>query len=564
MHVSLISGTMEFYNQDITNESCSSQESNLGSSSLGSCLSLEVVSGPSRGTRCSVQSNTSRLPLTLGRVSPSDLLLKDGEVSGKHAMITWNSNKLKWELVDMGSLNGTLLNSRPINHPDSGIGMISDPMSLRRGGRKLPMEDVCYYQWPLPGIDQFGVFGICDGHGGVEAAQSASNRQLKLELKAAESKIKSYDAEISSLKVETRELVEKLENAYTKAQSFEGKARIMEQEKIYLEQKYSSEFERFAEVEERYRVAEKEARKATELADKARAESVAAQKEKSEIQRVAMERLSQIERAERQIENLEREKTDLENELHRIRVSEMDAVSKVALLEARFEEREKEIESLLKTNNEQRASTVKAAQAKLDSLQQELTSVRLNETALDSKLKATSHGKRFRTDDEAGVGSVQDVDMSDRILRANKKSKSTTSPLRHSHLEDGGSVFKGDDVDDNQNQQDDYTKFTVQKLKQELTKHNFGAELLALRNPNKKDILTLHGYLIVVAQGVTFALDLCISTLKPTSLKEYYICLIVLLTSTCFPMFVYIVKGCVHQDLPQTLFIVGALYRDSA
>ncbi|KAE8686724.1 Protein phosphatase 2C 70 [Hibiscus syriacus] len=55
-----------------------------------------------------------------------------------------------------------------------GVGMISDPMSLRRGGRKLPMEDVCYYQWPLHGIDQFGVFGICDGHGGVQAAQSAS------------------------------------------------------------------------------------------------------------------------------------------------------------------------------------------------------------------------------------------------------------------------------------------------------------------------------------------------------------------------------------------------------
>ncbi|OMP09078.1 hypothetical protein COLO4_05833 [Corchorus olitorius] len=177
-------------------------------------ISLEVVAGPSRGLRCSIQStSTSRLPLTLGRVSPSDLLLKDSEVSGKHAMIHWNSNKLKWELVDMGSLNGTLLNSRPINHPDSGsrqwgdpmelasgdtitlgttskiyvdissqqeclvpfgVGMTSDPMSLRRGAKKLPMEDVCYYQWPLPGVDKFGVFGICDGHGGVEAAKSAS------------------------------------------------------------------------------------------------------------------------------------------------------------------------------------------------------------------------------------------------------------------------------------------------------------------------------------------------------------------------------------------------------
>ncbi|XWS19647.1 hypothetical protein CRYUN_Cryun31cG0033600 [Craigia yunnanensis] len=345
---------------------------------------------------------------------------------------------------------------------------------------------------------------------------------LNLELKAAESKIRSYDAEISSLKVEIRELADKLENANTKALSFEREAKILEQEKIHLEEKYSSEFRRFAEVEERCRVAEKEAKKATELADRARAESVAAQKEKSEIQRIAMERLAQIERAERQIENLERQKTDLGDELHRVCVSEMDAVSKVALLEARVEEREREIESLLEKNNEQRASTVKvlqglldseraahanandwaealslqlqAAQAKLDSLQQELTSVRLNETALDSKLKTASHGKRLRADDcEMGVGSVQDMDMSDRILRANKKSRSTTSPLRYSQSVDGGSIFKGDDDNQNQqNNQEDYTKFTVQKLKQELTKHNFGGELLALRNPNKKEVLALY------------------------------------------------------------------------
>ncbi|XP_012450245.1 uncharacterized protein LOC105773118 [Gossypium raimondii] len=345
---------------------------------------------------------------------------------------------------------------------------------------------------------------------------------LKLELKAAEAKIKSYDTEVSSLKVEIRELIDKVENTNAKALSFEREAKILEQEKTHLEQKYSSEFKRFAEVEERCRSAEKEAKKATELADRARAEAVAAQKEKSEIQRMAMERLAQIERAERQIENLERQKTDLEDELHRIRLSEMDAVSKVGLLEARVEEREKEIESLLKTNNDQRSSTVKvlqdlldservahadankraevlslqlqAAQAKLDSLQQELTSVHLNETALDSKLKTASHGKRLRADDvEMGVGSVQDIDMSDRILRANKKSRSTTSPVLYSQSGDGGSVFKGGDDNQNpQNNQEDYTKFTVQKLKQELTKHNFGAELLALRNPNKKEILALY------------------------------------------------------------------------
>lgn len=88
-----------------------------------------------------------------------------------------------------------------------GVGVASDPMALRRGGKKLAMEDVYYYQWPLPGADQvlelflfisvnilhiffkewhslnmptlqFGLFGICDGHGGAEAAKSASKLVL--------------------------------------------------------------------------------------------------------------------------------------------------------------------------------------------------------------------------------------------------------------------------------------------------------------------------------------------------------------------------------------------------
>jgi chromosome segregation ATPase len=339
-------------------------------------------------------------------------------------------------------------------------------------------------------------------------------------LQVAESKVRSYDAELSSVRLEIKELNEKLDSVNDKAKSFEREARILEQEKIHLEQKYVSEFKRFDEVQERCKIAEREAKRATEVADKARAESGIAQKEKGEMQRLAMERFAQIERAERQIENLE--KNDLSNEVERIRVSEMDALSKVALLEARVEEREKEIESLLASNNEQRASTVQAlqslldseraahveannradalslqlqaAQAKIDILQQEFTKVRLNETALDSKLKTASHGKRPRVDDfEMGVESVQDMDTTDKIMRANKKTKSTTSPLKTMPSEDGGSVFRGNEDNNSQHSNpEDYTKFTVQKLKQELTKHNFGAELLQLRNPNKKDILALY------------------------------------------------------------------------
>jgi chromosome segregation ATPase len=325
-------------------------------------------------------------------------------------------------------------------------------------------------------------------------------------LQVAESKVRSYDAELSSVRLEIKELNEKLDSVNDKAKSFEREARILEQEKIHLEQKYVSEFKRFDEVQERCKIAEREAKRATEVADKARAESGIAQKEKGEMQRLAMERFAQIERAERQIENLERQKNDLANEVERIRVSEMDALSKVALLEARVEEREKEIESLLASNNEQRASTVQALQSLLDSeraahveANNRADALSLQLQAAQAKidilqLKTASHGKRPRVDDfEMGVESVQDMDTTDKIMRANKKTKSTTSPLKTMPSEDGGSVFRGNEDNNSQHSNpEDYTKFTVQKLKQELTKHNFGAELLQLRNPNKKDILALY------------------------------------------------------------------------
>nr|CAB3452352.1 unnamed protein product [Digitaria exilis] len=178
-----------------------------------SSLDLEVIAGPSHGISCSRQSSRpSMLPITLGRVPPSDIVLKDSEVSGKHARINWNAGTLKWELVDMGSLNGTFLNSQAVHHPDvgsrhwgepaelahgdiitlgtssklsvqislqnqrvpAGVGMASDPMVARRSGKKLPMEDISFCQCPLQGVEQFGLFGIFDGHGGDGAAKTVS------------------------------------------------------------------------------------------------------------------------------------------------------------------------------------------------------------------------------------------------------------------------------------------------------------------------------------------------------------------------------------------------------
>ncbi|KAL0889277.1 hypothetical protein Bca101_013260 [Brassica carinata] len=346
---------------------------------------------------------------------------------------------------------------------------------------------------------------------------------LRSELKAAESKIRSFDVETASLKLELREMIDRLDSANTKALTYEKEANKLEQEKIRLEQKYRSDFERFDEVQERCKTAEIEAKRATELADRARADAVTSQKEKSESQSLAMERLAQIERAQRQVENLERQKTDLEDELHRLRVSEMEAVSKVTVLEARVGEREKEIESLLKLTNEQRAHNVKsleklldeerkahiaanrraealslelqAAQATVDNLQQELAQARLKETALDNKIRAasSSRGKRTRMEDaiDMDIG-----ETSDRILRTNKRSRSTRGDDNGAY-EDGVSVSRGDE--DTQNQQgeeeeeaEDYRKLTVQNLKHELTKYDCGHLILNKGHQNKKEILALY------------------------------------------------------------------------
>jgi len=40
------------------------------------------------------------------------------------------------------------------------VGVASDPMSYRRGGRPLPMEDVCLCQWPLRGALEVCLFPL--------------------------------------------------------------------------------------------------------------------------------------------------------------------------------------------------------------------------------------------------------------------------------------------------------------------------------------------------------------------------------------------------------------------
>ncbi|CAN6272465.1 unnamed protein product [Urochloa humidicola] len=358
----------------------------------------------------------------------------------------------------------------------------------------------------------------------VQSEESVLTERLQV----VESKAQGHSKETAGLKDEIKELTNKLEFLRERAVSYENQAKMLEQEKNHLQEKFLSECKKYDEAEQRYKSAERDARKAAELADAARTEAIASQKEKDEAQQLSMEKVAVIERIQRQVDRLEQEKVNLSGEVQRMRNSESDAWSKVTLLESRVAEREKEMDDLLSRSNEQRSSTVhvlesllateraaraeankraealslqlQSTQGKLDVLHQELTSIRLVETALDSKLRTTTRGKRLR-DNEVGMDSVQDMDI-DPPQRSRKRTKSNTSPLKVVRTEDGGSVHMGEDsitvsTDTKGGNPDGYKRFTIAKLKEELTKHGFGAQLLELKNPNKKDILALYKKLVL-------------------------------------------------------------------
>jgi hypothetical protein len=75
-------------------------------------LKLDVVAGP-----CSEISYTTEgdvCEVTVGRAPGNLLVINDTEVSGRHAIVSWNSASHCWQIVDVGSLNGTILNGEAI------------------------------------------------------------------------------------------------------------------------------------------------------------------------------------------------------------------------------------------------------------------------------------------------------------------------------------------------------------------------------------------------------------------------------------------------------------------
>ncbi|XP_011043626.1 PREDICTED: guanylate-binding protein 3-like isoform X2 [Populus euphratica] len=333
---------------------------------------------------------------------------------------------------------------------------------------------------------------------------------LNLDLKSAQEKMDKYEVQLSALKLQLKNLTDKYESVKTVAHALEMQAQILVQDGTQMEQKYLTESKRFEEANERCKVTAEEVKVANKSVETAQSDVLAVQNSKWDASQLAIERLAQMETAQKQIEDLERQKVDLTSKVDRLRISEVKAISRVALLEAMVKERDQELEAS-KMKCEQRLSSMlgenimangpslhaELQQGKLVSPQVELSPDHSNETALGSEMKTIAWGKRSRLKVlSAGQDSVQDMDIDEEIARESKKPKLTLQKCTTTEGENSN-VKANEDSEDRKAGSRSYVRLTVLKMQQELTELGFGGDLLALKSSKKKDVYTLYKRLVL-------------------------------------------------------------------
>ncbi|GAB4823105.1 hypothetical protein N2152v2_010151 [Parachlorella kessleri] len=78
-------------------------------------LQLTVIAGPCAEAGTTYVTKDDTTEVVLGRNPGCTMQLNDAEVSSRHLMIHWNTSDKCWQVADLGSLNGTLLNGEPIS-----------------------------------------------------------------------------------------------------------------------------------------------------------------------------------------------------------------------------------------------------------------------------------------------------------------------------------------------------------------------------------------------------------------------------------------------------------------
>ncbi|KAJ7525877.1 hypothetical protein O6H91_17G071400 [Diphasiastrum complanatum] len=359
--------------------------------------------------------------------------------------------------------------------------------------------------------------------------------ELNSRLKDQDSKVTVQQKEIETLQAEVAELQVEGSNAKSTAQSLERELESTRQERGYSDERVHALQKRLEEAEVKSKVLEKEARRAAEEADKSRDAATSFEREKLEALRLAMERLAAIERTESHAKSLEREKEELLQEIERSKFKHREASAKAESLENGLLERDHEMEELLNSAHEQRSNTVhilesllaseraahaeassradtlsvqlQTVQSKLDAVQHELTTSRLNEHASETKIRTlqseTPRSRRFSLEDFEARVSAHNVDTDAKNGSNRKRLKidlnAENGSSRGLTPKDSESMFGNEEDNASTDIRDskEYLKFTIQKLKQDLTKAGHSEEILQLRNPSKKDLLNLYEKLIL-------------------------------------------------------------------
>ncbi len=72
--------------------------------------------------------------VTVGRLAGNTVCIEDSEVSSTHCLLTWDPAKRVWQVMDLGSLNGTRLNgnfiSNTIRRPGKNCRLRTDDILL--------------------------------------------------------------------------------------------------------------------------------------------------------------------------------------------------------------------------------------------------------------------------------------------------------------------------------------------------------------------------------------------------------------------------------------------------
>ena len=86
--------------------------------------------------------------LRVGRTKKCDVHIKgDISVSEKHAVISWSGKR--WEIVDEGSTNGTLLNGAELEEKGEPV-RLADGDTLVIGAETTATVKVCRKRWKIP------------------------------------------------------------------------------------------------------------------------------------------------------------------------------------------------------------------------------------------------------------------------------------------------------------------------------------------------------------------------------------------------------------------------------